>query len=140
LWEVTGLLHDIDYRTKDEPSRHGLEAEKMLRDKVPLEVVEAIKAHNFENTGERPESDIDKALITADAASGLVIATALVMPNKKLAEVGVNTLRRKFKQEDFARNVNRDRILFCEQIGLSLDEFLELVLNSLSETSDVLGL
>jgi predicted hydrolase (HD superfamily) len=69
-----------------------------------------------------------------------VIATALVMPNKRLAEVSVNTLKRKFKQKDFARNVNRDRILFCEQIGLSLDEFLELSLESLSEISDVLGL
>jgi len=141
LWEVTGLLHDIDYeKTKDEPSKHGLEAEKILGNKVPLEVVKAIKAHNFENTGERPESDLDKALIAADAVSGLVIATALVMPNKKLAEVSVNALRRKFKQKDFARNVNRDRILFCEQIGLSLDEFLELALKSLSEISDVLGL
>jgi len=87
-----------------------------------------------------PESDLDKALITADAVSGLVIATALVMPNKRLAEVSVNTLKRKFKQKDFARNVDRNKILLCEQIGLSLDEFLELSLKSLSEISDVLGL
>jgi putative nucleotidyltransferase with HDIG domain len=141
LWEVAGLLHDIDYeKTKDEPSKHGLEAEEILRGRVPPEVVKAIKAHNFENTSVPPESDLDKALIAADAVSGLVIATALVMPNKRLAEVSVNTLKRKFKQKDFARNVNRDRILFCEQIGLSLDEFLELSLESLSEISDVLGL
>jgi putative nucleotidyltransferase with HDIG domain len=141
LWEVTGLLHDIDYeKTKDEPSKHGLEAEKMLGNRVPPEVVRAIKAHNFERTGVPPESDLDKALITADAVSGLVIATALVMPNKRLAEVSVNTLKRKFKQKDFARNVDRNKILFCEQIGLSLDEFLELSLKSLSEISDVLGL
>jgi len=100
LWEVVGLLHDIDYeRTKNEPSKHGLEAEKMLENRVPPEVVRAIKAHNFENTGVLPESDLDKALIVADAVSGLVIATALVMPNRKLAEVGVNTLKRKFKQK-----------------------------------------
>jgi putative nucleotidyltransferase with HDIG domain len=141
LWEVTGLLHDIDYeKTKDEPSKHGLEAEKMLGNRVPPEVVRAIKAHNFERTGVPPESDLDKALITADAVSGLVIATALVMPNKRLAEVSVNTLKRKFKQKDFARNVDRNKILLCEQIGLSLDEFLELSLKSLSEISDVLGL
>jgi putative nucleotidyltransferase with HDIG domain len=141
LWEVTGLLHDIDYeKTKDEPSKHGLEAEKMLGNRVPPEVVRAIKAHNFERTGVPPESDLDKALITADAVSGLVIATALVMPNKRLAEVSVNTLKRKFKQKDFARNVDRNKILFCEQIGLSLDEFLELSLYYISYISDVLGL
>ena len=141
LWEVVGLLHDIDYeRTKNEPSKHGLEAEKMLENRVPPEVVRAIKAHNFENTGVLPESDLDKALIVADAVSGLVIATALVMPNRKLAEVSVNTLKRKFKQKDFARNINRSKISFCEQIGLSLDEFLELSLKSLREISDALGL
>ncbi len=141
LWEVTGLLHDIDYeKTKDEPNKHGLEAEKILRGKVPSEVIRAIKAHNFEDTGVPPESDLEKALIAADAVSGLVIATALVMPNKRLAEVSVDTLKKKFKQKDFARNVNRNRIMFCEQIGLSLDEFLELSLRSLSEISDVLGL
>ena len=141
LWEVTGLLHDIDYeKTKDEPSKHGLEAEKILGGRVPPEVIRAIKAHNFEDTRVPPESDLEKALIAADAVSGLVIATALVMPNKRLAEVSVDTLKKKFKQKDFARNVNRDRILFCEQIGLSLDEFLELSLRSLSEISDVLGL
>jgi len=141
LWEVTGLLHDVDYeKTKDEPSRHGLEAEKMLEGRVPPEVIKAIKAHNYENTGALPEGDMEKALIAADAVSGLVIATALVMPNKRLAEVSVNTLKKKFKQKDFARNVNREKIMFCEQIGLSLDEFLELSLRSLSEISDLLGL
>ncbi|MEM4498346.1 MAG: phosphohydrolase, partial [Nitrososphaerota archaeon] len=72
-------------------------------------------------------------LIAADAASGLIIAAALVMPSKKLEEVSVETLKKKFKQKDFARNVSRERIMFCEQVGLSLDEFLELSLGALKE-------
>ncbi|MEM3922574.1 MAG: phosphohydrolase, partial [Nitrososphaerota archaeon] len=68
-----------------------------------------------------------------DAASGLIIAAALVMPSKKLEEVSVETLKKKFKQKDFARNVSRERIMFCEQVGLSLDEFLELSLGALKE-------
>ncbi|MEM2189687.1 MAG: phosphohydrolase, partial [Nitrososphaerota archaeon] len=70
-----------------------------------------------------------------DAASGLIIAAALVMPSKKLEEVSVETLKKKFKQKDFARNVSRERIMFCEQVGLSLDEFLELSLGALKEIS-----
>jgi putative nucleotidyltransferase with HDIG domain len=141
LWELAGLLHDIDYElTKDEPSRHGLEAEKILGGSVPPEIIRAIKSHNFENTGVRPESDLEKALIAADAVSGLMIAAALVMPNKKLAEVSVETLKRKFKQKDFARNVSRERITFCEQIGLTLDDFLEISLRALNGISRELGL
>ncbi|MEM0233023.1 MAG: HDIG domain-containing protein [Candidatus Nezhaarchaeales archaeon] len=141
LWELTGLLHDIDYElTRKNPKRHGLEAERLLKGTVRPEVINAIKAHNFDDTGVMPENDLDKALIAADAVSGLLIATALVMPNKKLAEVSVETLKRKFKQKDFARNVSRERIMFCEQIGVPLEEFLKLSLEALKEKSYALGL
>ena len=136
LWELAGLLHDVDYElTKNEPSKHGLEAEKILGGSAPPEIIRAIKSHNFENTGVRPENDLEKALIAADAASGLIIAAALVMPSKKLEEVSVETLKKKFKQKDFARTVSRERMMFCEQVGLSLDEFLELSLGALKEIS-----
>ena len=141
LWELVGLLHDIDYeKTRSDPKRHGIEAESLLREKVSEEVIHAIKAHNFENTGVNPETDMEKALIAADAVSGLIIATALVMPNKKLKEVRVETLEKKFKQKDFARSVNRDRIKFCEQIGIPLRKFFEISLKALQEISDELGL
>ena len=140
-WEIVGLLHDVDYeRTKANPTRHGLEAENILKGRVSEEVLRAIKAHNFENTGVAPESDLEKALIAADAVSGLIIASALVMPSKKLEEVRVETLERKFKQKDFARNVSRERIRFCEQLGIPLREFLEISLNALKEISSDLGL
>ncbi|RLG06245.1 MAG: phosphohydrolase, partial [Thaumarchaeota archaeon] len=65
-WELTGLLHDIDYeKTKENPERHGLEAENILKNKVPPEVIQAIKAHNFEYTGIKPETRMEKALIAA---------------------------------------------------------------------------
>ena len=140
-WELVGLLHDIDYeKTKNDPARHGLEAEEILKGKVSEDILHAIKAHNFENTGVNPDSKMEKALIAADAISGLIIASALVMPHKKLEEVRVETLEKKFKQKDFARSVSRERILFCEQIGLSKEKFFEIALNALKEISGELGL
>ena len=140
-WELVGLLHDIDYeRTKANPARHGLEAENILKGRVSEEVLRAIKAHNFENTGVAPESDLEKALIAADAVSGLIIASALVMPHKKLEEVRVETLEKKFRQKDFARSVSRERIMFCEKLGLSREKFFELALEALKEISGELGL
>ena len=141
VWELVGLLHDIDYeRTKDDPSRHGLVAEEILRSLVSEDILRAIKAHNFENTGIEPRTRMEKALIASDAISGLIIACALVMPSKKLEEVKVRTIKRKFKQKDFARSVSRERILFCEQIGIPREKFFELALNALKGVSGELGL
>jgi len=141
LWELVGLLHDIDYeRTKDNPSKHGLVAEEILRSLVSDDVLRAIKSHNYENTGVEPRTRMEKALIASDAVSGLIIACALVMPSKRLEEVKVKTVKKKFKQKDFARNVSRERILFCEQVGIPMEKFFELALNALKTVSDELGL
>ena len=141
LWELVGLLHDIDYeRTKNDPSKHGLVAEELLGSLVSEEVLRAIKSHNYENTGVEPKTRMEKALIASDAVSGLIIACALVMPSKKLEEVKVETVKKKFKQKDFARRVSRERILFCEEIGIPREKFFELALNALKEISGELGL
>ena len=138
LWKFTGWLHDIDYK-KSDMNEHGLISAKMLEGKLPEEALHAIKAHN-ELTGVNAESLIDKALIAADAASGLVVATALVMPGKKLEEVKVSSLINKFKDKSFARRVERGRIEMCEEIGMPLEEFLELSLEAMKRISNELGL
>lgn len=141
LWGLTGLLHDIDYEyTKNEPAKHTLVAEEILDGKVSEEVLRAIKAHNHEYTGVEPSSPMEYALIASDGISGLVVACALVMPSKKLAEVKPKTILKKFKQKDFARRVRRDRIMMCEKLGLSLQEFAEISLEALKSISDELGL
>ncbi|MEM3546272.1 MAG: HDIG domain-containing protein [Candidatus Bathyarchaeia archaeon] len=141
LWGLTGILHDVDYElTQKEPNKHGLVAEKLIGGIVPPEVLKAIKSHNYENTGFKPESKLDKALIASDAASGLLIACALVMPSKKIEEVQIQTVLRKFKSKDFARGVNRNRIMLCEEIGLTLESFLREALEALKGIAPQLGL
>lgn len=141
LWRLVGLLHDIDYEyTKDDPSRHTLVAEEILKDRVPDEVLRAIKAHNHENTGVEPKTPMEYALIASDGVSGLIVACALVMPSKKLEEVKVSTVAKKFKQKDFARRVRRDRIMMCEKLGLSLEEFFGIALEALKGISGEIGL
>jgi len=140
VWGLTGLLHDLDYELVGKDlSKHGLITPEIIKGKVPDEVIDAIKAHN-ELTGYVSESRLAYALKAADQISGLIIATALVMPNKKLAEVKVKSLKKKFKQKDFARNVKRDKIRYCEKLGLTLERFFEISLKALQEIHDVLGL
>ncbi len=141
LWGLTGLLHDIDYeKTRNEPEKHAVVAGELLRGLVPDGVIRAIKAHNFQYTKVKPKTKMEKALIACDALSGLIIACALVMPSKKLEEVKVKTIMKKFKDKDFARGASRDRIILCEEIGVERKRFFQIALDALKGISSELGL
>jgi len=142
LWGLTGLLHDIDYgKTEGTPEKHALLAEEILKEfVVPKEVIRAIKAHNYKYTQTKPETRMEKALIACDAISGLLVACALVMPSKKLADVRVETVTKKFNAKDFARGVDRNRILFCEEVGIPREKFFEIALSGLKNVSAEIGL
>jgi putative nucleotidyltransferase with HDIG domain len=140
-WGLVGLLHDIDYeKTETTPENHSLVAENILKNIMNLDDIRAIKSHNFEHTRVMPETTMEKSLIATDAISGLIIACALVMPSKKLADVKVESISRKFKDKDFARGANRERILFCEQLNIPKDKFFEVALNGLKESASQIGL
>ena len=139
LWTAVGMLHDIDYEeVGDDWDRHGLVSADMVADALPDDGLHAIKAHNS-RTGFDAKSGMDLALMAADALSGLVVATALMMPDKKLATVKVRSLRRKFKDSSFARGVSRENLMRCEELGISFDEFLSIGLTSMQAVSDELG-
>jgi len=141
LWGITGLLHDLDFDfTKEEPDKHSLVTINLVGEMLPEEALNAIKAHNFQYTAQIPMTYLDKGLIAADAVSGLVIAAALVMPSKKLADVTVPTLVGKFKDKSFAAGCNRKRIELCQDTGLSLEEFLGLSLKACQGISQSLEL
>lgn len=140
-WSLIGLLHDIDYeKTEATPERHGLVAEELLNGLVSNEVMRAIKAHNAKHTGVVPQNRMEKALIACDAISGLLVACALVMPSRKLADVKVETVAKKFRDKDFARGAERERIIVCEEIGIPKEQFFEVSLNGLKSIAPEIGL
>jgi putative nucleotidyltransferase with HDIG domain len=142
LWGIAGLLHDLDFEeTKDDMPNHTLRTEEILKEKgVSKEIIEAIKGHNAENLGYEREKPIDHALTCAECITGMVVATTLVYPDKKLASVKPKSILKRMKQKEFARNVNREYIRECEKIGIPLEEFAELSLSAMREISDELGL
>jgi hypothetical protein len=140
-WGLIGILHDVDYeKTEATPEKHSLLAEEILKGIVSDELIKAIKTHNFKYTGVMPETRMEKALIASDAISGLLVACALVMPSKKLADVKVESVAKKFKDKDFARGVERERILVCEEIGIPREKFFEIALNELKSVAAEIGL
>lgn len=140
-WALAGLLHDIDYEgTKDKPEEHSLIAAGMLENKgVDKEIIEAVKAHNEMHHIPR-QALMEKALYAADPLSGLITAVAYVMPSKKLKDVSVKSIKKKFKDKAFARGAGREQIKSCEEFGLTLDEFFDISLREMKEISDDLGL
>ena len=83
---------------------------------------------------------LDKTLIAADALSGLIIAKALVVPSKKLFEVKLKNLLKKYRDNSFARGCNRNRFKLCLETGINREIFLEFSLNALKDISDKLDI
>lgn len=142
LWGLAGLLHDLDYNeTRDTMERHALVTEQILSDRgVDREIIDAIKHHNAENLGLTRSKPIHFALTAAETVTGMVVATTLVYPDKKVSSVKPSSVKKRMKAKEFARSVNRDHILLCDRLGMTLDEFIEVSLKSMSEISDELGL
>jgi putative nucleotidyltransferase with HDIG domain len=140
-WGLAGLLHDIDYdQTKDTPEEHSLLGSKMLAELgLDPEIVNAVKGHN-DRHGLQRETLMEKALYCTDPVTGLVVAGALILPGKRLADLSVEFLQNRFHEKSFARGARRETILACSQIDLSLAEFLGISLAAMQGISKELGM
>ena len=141
-WALAGLLHDLDVEiTASDLQVHGLKTVEILRTHgVDDEILDAIRMHNEEAHGEKRGSVFQHALAAGETITGLIVATALVYPDKKLSSVKTKSVVKRMKERAFARSVDRDIIRECEVIGIPLNEFAELSLNAMCSISDELGL
>ena len=138
-WGLVGLLHDLDYEeTAKTPEQHSLVTAKLLQDyDIDNDIIHAIKCHN--NLAQK-YSPMDKAIYVADPVTGLIVAATLMHPSKKLAQVDVPFILRRFKEKAFAKGVNRDQLRECEELDISLEEFIEISLSSMQKIHKELGL
>lgn len=141
-WSLAGLLHDLDVEITDADLRiHGLKTVEILREKgVDPEIIEAIRLHNEGAHGDKRTSVFHHALAAGETITGLIIATALVYPDKKLASVKTKSITKRMKEKAFARSVDRDTIRECELIGIPLPEFAELSLRAMQGIHEELEL
>ena len=140
-WALAGLLHDIDYEeTKDDPERHSLVGAEMLEDLgLEEDIVYAVKVHNGEHDLPR-KSLMDKALYASDPLTGLIVASALIHPDKELEAVDTDFVMNRFEESSFANGADRAAIACCDEMGLELEEFIGLSLEGMKSISDELGL
>lgn len=138
-WGLAGLLHDLDYdQTVNDFGNHGRITAKMLEGTdVPADVVHAIQAHPGHVTA---ESKMDFALYAVDPVTGLIVAGALMHPSKKLSNVDVGFVMKRYKEKRFAAGANREQIATCERLGMSLDDFVGKCLAAMQGIASELGL
>jgi putative nucleotidyltransferase with HDIG domain len=140
-WGITGLLHDFDYEKHPTPAEHPFVGNKVLEERgYPEDVRRAILSH-ADYSGVKRETQMEKALYACDEVSGFITASALVKPNKSLAEVEAKSVRKKMKDKAFARSVNRDDIINgAADLGVDLEEHIAFCIDAMKGIAAELGL
>jgi len=140
-WGIVGLLHDFDYERYPTLGDHPYKGAQIMRQRGwPEEIVEGCLAH-APFTGVLRDTPMKKAIFAVDELTGFLIAVALVRPSKKLADVEVRSVRKKMKERNFAAAVNREDLqLGAEEMGLPLDEHIQVVLEAMQGLAEKLGL
>jgi putative nucleotidyltransferase with HDIG domain len=147
-WGIIGLLHDIDWDlTKNTLDQHCLKAQEILRQAGASDfLIETVISHGYTNEtipslkDKERKTIIQHCLVASETLTGIIVASALVQPDKKLASVQLPSLKKKFKSKAFAANCSRDLVAECEKAGVPINDFLEIGLRALQEISSKLGL
>jgi len=140
-WAVVGLLHDFDWEIHPNAEEHPIKGSEILKERgYTEEILKAILSH-ADYTGVTRDSLMEKTLFAVDELTGFLTACALVQPSKKLEDVKVESVKKKFKKKEFARQVNRDDMhKGAEELGVDLDEHIQFVINAMLGIKEKLGL
>ena len=140
-WGIAGLLHDFDWEICPTPEDHPNFGAQILRDHgYPEEMVRAVLTHG-DHTGIPRESLMEHTLFAVDELSGFVRAVTLVRPSKSLSDVTPRSVRRKMKDKNFAKDVNRDDIVRgAEELGIDLDEHIAFIVESMKSVAERIDL
>jgi len=138
-WGLAGILHDLDYEiTEKSPELHTTETVKILKEMdVEPEIIQAIQAHAGQVSC---QSDMEWAIFSIDPLTGLIIAATLMHPSRKLKDVDLGFVKRRYKEKSFARGAKREDIEQIKNVGLDLDEFISICLEAMQGIDKELGL
>lgn len=141
-WGLAGLLHDLDAETHPDLATHTTHTAAILQARgVDPEIIEAIRLHNLTAyPGAVRSTPLQHALAAGETITGLIVAAALVNPEKKLAAVKAKSVRKRFKEKAFARGASRETIAECELIGIDVPEFCTLSLAAMQRIAGEIGL
>ena len=146
VWGLVGLLHDFDYERFPNEAHSATEEHPaagvrlLAAQDFPEELQRAILGH-ASYTGVPRDTLVARALFAVDELCGFLVACALVRPSKSLADLEVQSVKKKLKDKGFARGVNREDVVQgAAELGVPLDEHIAFVLEALRPVERELGL
>ncbi len=140
-WGIIGLIHDLDY--EQFPDQHCKKTEEILKENNwPEEYIRAVISHGWGIcTDVKPESDMEKVLYAIDELTGLVVTSALVRPSKSVMDMKAKSVKKKWKQNQFAAGVDRSIIeKGAEMLGVELSELITDTIMGMREVAEEIGL
>lgn len=110
FWGLVGLLHDIDF--EEYPEAHCIKAPELLREGgVSEDVIHGVVSHGYQLTVDvKPEHQMEKVLYAVDELTGLIGAVALMRPSKSVMDMEVKSVKKKYKNANFAAGCSREVI------------------------------
>ncbi len=140
-WGLTGLLHDFDWEVHPSLEHHPQDGAPILRARgVPEEIVQAILSH-ADHTGVLRQTRMQKALLACDEITGLIVAVALVRPSRSIMNLGVKSVKKKWKDRRFAAGAHRGEIeQAVADFGVDLWEHVGNVIAAMRSVAPELGL
>lgn len=145
-WQIAGLIHDIDYSGEYKDTHPHKTKEVLAKYDLDISdtILKIVHAHAPDLTGHQPSNKAEWSIFCADSLTGLIMAVAYVYPSKKLADVQLSSVIKRFlKEPKFAAGTRRDEVAMCtkpEGLNLPLEKFVDICLTSMKSVSSDLGL
>lgn len=139
-WEILGIIHDSDWEeTKDTPEQHTIVTLGRIDDS---RFTHALQSHNTHHTHlAKLEGNMEWALECCDELTGFIVACTLVLPSRKIADLTVESILKKFPKKEFAKAVSREQIAQCEEkLGIKLPDFVGIALSAMQSIASKIGL
>ena len=140
-WGIIGLVHDLDYEMY--PEQHCKKVRSILEEEHwPEDYIHAVESHGWKICVDvEPVERMEKVLYTIDELTGLITATALMLPSKSILDTELKSVKKKFKQRKFAAGVNRDVIEEgAGMLGMELDRVIEETIKGMRDVAEEIGL
>ena len=137
FWGQVGLLHDLDF--EQFPEEHCIKSQKIMRERgLDERLIRATASHGYDLTVDiRPEHEMEKVLYAVDELTGLIGAVVLMRPSKSVQDLGLKSVKKKFKTQKFAAGCDRDVIeKGAEMLGWPLEELIERTIEALKTFQD----
>ncbi len=125
FWGLVGLLHDLDF--EQFPEQHCVKEQEILRERgIDERLIHAVASHGYGLTVDiKPEHTMEKVLYATDELTGLIGAVALMHPSKSVSDLEVKSVKKKYKNQNFAAGCSREVIeRGAEMLGWTMEQLI----------------